>query len=272
MESLQTWLNDRKNLPIVVGALVVVLLVAIVVWRLTAGGGGTEVSTGDLPPAADQTGMPEGMPPGTPGAPGAPAAPGTPGTPVATPGADQTGAAPAGAAPAGEKEPPIEEARVDPFMPYFGPKPRRTKLSFTSQLPKPEIRRVAPVQLDLTVEEEEERQPPRRMAGILKNGRVFAIIVEERGETPVTTIVKPGDVLGQDLTVERILTDKVIVRSERTGRTMEIPKSAGRVQPRQPAAPTTPRARPGGSPGPVPMPMPRGGVGPLEAPPPPRGP
>jgi len=263
MESLQTWLNDRKNLPIVVGALVVVLLVAVVVWRLTAGGGETEVSTGEVPSAADSTGMPPGTPPGMPGDAG------VPGAPAPAPGADQTGSA-AAAAPSGEKEPPIEEARADPFLPYFGPKPRRTKLTFTSQLPKPEIRRVAPVKLDLPEEEEEERQPPRRMAGILKNGRVFAIIVEEREDSPVTTIVKPGDPLGQDLKVERILPDKVIVRSERTGRTMEIPKSTGRVQPRQPAAPAAPRGRPGGLPGPLPMPL--GGPGGLEAPPPPRGP
>ncbi len=262
MQSLQAWLNDRKNLPIVVAALVVILLVAVLVWRLTSGGGEPEVSTGDLPPAADSTGMPEGMPEGMP--------PGTPGAPMATPSADQGAQAPAAAAPAGEKEPPIEEARADPFMPYFGPKPRRTKLTFTSQLPRPDIRRVAPVEVELPEEEVEERQPPRRMAGILKNGRVFAIIVEERDDAPVTTIVKPGDMLGQDLTVERILTDRVIVRSGRTGRTTEIPKSAGRVQPRQPTAPTTPRGRPGALP--VPMPMRGGGPGPLEAPPPPRGP
>lgn len=264
MESVSAWLNDRKNLPIVAGAFVGILLIGGLVLFLTSRGSAPPPPSADMPGGATEPGaMP--MPPGTDPA----AMPTPPGTdPNAMPGAAGAGAAAPAAAPAGPKEPPLEEARADPFEPYLGPKPKRTKLAFTAQLPKPDIRRVEPLQVRIAQDEDTlGPQPVRRMAGIVKNGRIFAIIVEERGETPDTKIVKPGDMLNEDIMVDRILPDKVILKSQRTGTLIDVPKSAGRVQPRTPRADTT---SPTGPRSPrMPMRPPGGGMGPMEMPPPP---
>lgn len=56
----------------------------------------------------------------------------------------------------------------------------------------------------------EEPQPTRRMAGLLLNGRIFAII-ETNGKSE---IVQPGDMLSDRLArVERIERDKVVLKT-----------------------------------------------------------
>lgn len=258
MESLQAWLNDKKNMPIIVGIFIGVLLLVGGLWYFTmsggGGGGGEEVQT---PP-----------PPGMPGAPGV--APGTaPGqAPVATPSAGagitpgaETGAAgaqTASAAKPGKAQPPLEVYRANPFRPVFGPKPSKPKVVFTSRFQPPDIRQLKPV--IVAKEEQTETLPPqpqRRMAGLLKNDRVFAIIETEGGRSEV---VAPGQQLDQNLVVDRILPDRVILRSTttKTPQYVEVPKSAGQPQPRNPAA-APPSPRPGRGPrGPLP-PVPRGG-------------
>lgn len=304
MESFKTWLNDKKNQPIIIGVLVGVVVLVAVAWFLMGRSSGGDTTTASAP--SDSTSAPAGLPGGAPTAPGAPgAAPGAPGAEPSAPGAPGAtpgpGAAPApaaapgaapGAAPmatpeaaapaaasgaagaagaagakAGAKQAPLEEYRADPFRPYFGAKPRRTKLAFTAKLPKPEIRKIAPVIVDQAAQRETlPPQPVRRMAGLLKNGRVYAII-ESGG---ATTIVKAGDQLDENVAVDTILPDKVILRSTKTKHPIfvEVPKAAGqavRREPRQPAATPEAPGRAGrggrmpsmpGAPGAMPPPMP----------------
>lgn len=258
MQAIQEWLNDKKNQPIILGGLGVVVVVVLVIWffLLRPSGGGDEFA--EAPPA--DMGME--MDPNAP-------VPGLPGDPLAQP----EGGAQAAAAPSADKLEPLEESREDPFRPVFGPKPPRTRMTFARNITRPDIRRVSlePVVLGPGFEEETlPPQPQRRMAGILKNDRVFAII-ETEGRT---SIVKPGDPIDENLVVDRILPDKVILRSTRlrTPVFIEVPKAAGDAARRQnltgtPAGPVGPTG-PVGPMGPRPMSPAPGGRG-MDAPPPP---
>ncbi|MCC6484104.1 MAG: hypothetical protein IT209_04580 [Armatimonadetes bacterium] len=254
MESLQAWLNDKKNMPIILGGFVGILVLVGVLYFFVfsgGGGGGEEVQAPPVTPGAP--GEIPGQPPMATPAPGASPAPG--GSPEA-----QTGAQPvqtASAAGTEKAEPPLEMYRPDPFRPVFGQKPKRAKVAFASRFQPPDIRKLKPVVVGQTeIEDTLPPQPQRRMAGLLKNDRVFAIIETEGRRSE---IVAPGQQLDENLVVDRILPDRVILRSTRT-RTpqyVEVPKSAGQPQPRNPAA-TAPAPRPGRG-GPVPMPpAPRG--------------
>lgn len=258
MQALQEWLNDKKNQPIILGGLGVVVVLVLLIWffLLRPSGGGDEM--GDIPPSDATQGVDA-----TTGMPAIPA------DPLAQP----TGTEQAAAAPPADKLDPLEESREDPFRPVFGPKPPRTRMTFTRNLPRPDIRRVSlePVVLGLGQEEETlPPQPQRRMAGLLKNDRVFAII-ETEGRT---SIVKPGDPIDENLVVDRILPDKVILRSTRlrTPVFIEVPKAAGDASRREsltgapggPAGPTGPMSPMG----PRPMSPAPGGRG-MDAPPPP---
>lgn len=236
MESLKNWLNDKKNLPIIIGGAVVVVVLVAAVWFFLRPGSTPEPAAvpagipgtpggAQAPPGTAPVGGPGAMGPMPPGAamtPGAPA-PGVPGaapeTQVAT-------------GPAKASAPPLEDYRPDPFRPYFGPKPKRTPMTFTARLPKPDIRSVSPV-IVKQVEQAETLppQPTRRMAGLLKDDRVYAVIIEgETADSPGRTlIVKPGDPVDENLAVDRILPDRVILRSTRTKRPIyiDVLKSAG---------------------------------------------
>ncbi len=251
---MSEWLNDKKNQPIIIGGFVAIMLLVAGILYFTGafggGGGGTPDAAAPVAPA-----------PGAPDAASAPdAMPPDPAAPASTP--DTGGESAAAAAPA-EKQPPLEEFKADPFQPYVGPKPPRTKPAFMGKLPKPDIRKVAPVVLK-PEEQEAYIQPPQgRMAGIMKNDRVFAII-ESTDATPKTAIVKPGDQypFNSDFAVDRILPDRVVLRTTKTKepRFFDLPKSAGRVMPQLGAATRTP-----GGPSPA-IPDPGRGV-----PPPPGG-
>ncbi|MEI6914431.1 MAG: hypothetical protein WCL39_04795, partial [Armatimonadota bacterium] len=189
-------------MPIILGGLVGLLVIFGGVYMLLfSGGGGDEVTvppseTAGVPGAAVPAVSPGGMPPGAmPGA-----SPGTPGAETQTPGAV------AAATSSDTKEPPLEEYRSDPFRPVFGPKPRKSKFLFTSRIQKPNIVKVKPVVLDQAQVEQEvlPEQPQRRMAGILKNGTVYAIIVTDGGKS---SIVRPGEPLDENVAVDRILPD-----------------------------------------------------------------
>lgn len=259
MEAAKNWLNDKKNMPIVVGGLVGLLVLFAAVYFLFMRPDEPAVAT----TPTDMAGVPQAGMPGSPDAAMPPpigAAPGTPGAPAAG------GAPPAGAPPPDEIEPPIEVARVDPFRPVFGAKPKRPKPTLAWNYRAPDIRQVRPEAIDLAPDQPQQLppQPPRRMAGILQNDRIYGIIVEDRGGRQVTQIVAPGDPLGENLVVDRILPDRVILRAPDSGQVLEIPKSAGAPRPRT----TTGTGRePGRPPGPMGPPAPRGG--PMEAPPPP---
>lgn len=254
MQAVQEWLNDKKNQPIILGGLGVVVVLVLVIWffLLRPSEGGDDFADevpADQMQQVDPTG---GVPPGLPG------------EPLAQPeGAEQVAAAPSA-----DRLDPLEESREDPFRPVFGPKPPRTRMTFARNLSRPDIRRVSlePVVLGRGLEEETlPPQPQRRMAGLLKNDRVFAII-ETEGRT---SIVKPGDPIDENLVVDRILPDKVILRSVRlrTPVFIEVPKAAGDASRRESLT-----GAPGGPVGPTgligPMSPAPGGRG-MDAPPPP---
>jgi hypothetical protein len=257
---LSEWLNDKKNQPKIIGAFVAVMLLVAGVFvfpRLFGGGGSPDAAA----PVAPAPGVPGGAP--TPDATGGQPMPPDAAAPAPAPDA---GGAPAAAAAPAEKQPPLEEFKADPFQPYVGPKPPRTKPTFMAKLPKPDIRRVAPVVLK-PEEQEAYIQPPQgRMAGILKNDRVFAII-ESTDATPKTAIVKPGDQypFNSDFAVDRILPDRVVLRTTKTKepRFFDLPKSAGRVTAQPGAATRTPRGPSPAIPDPGRgMPGPPGGIPP----------
>ena len=110
---------------------------------------------------------------------------------------------------------PMENWRDDPFLPLDYKPKKKTKI----KVPKPRIvdfpfislpGRIVPGRAENVAEQPEPQQPVRRMAGLLLNNRVFAII-ETGGESQ---IVQPGDMLKDQLArVERIEADKVILKT-----------------------------------------------------------
>jgi len=107
----------------------------------------------------------------------------------------------------------METWRNDPFQPIGYKKPPKVKQN-------PPIRDFPFEKIDLpgihigqngkNKEIPELPQPPRRMAGILLNQRVYAII-ETNG---VSDVVQPGDMLKDHLaSVERIEPDKIILKT-----------------------------------------------------------
>lgn len=199
------WLNDKKNQPIVVGALVgiiaIVLVIILVLPNLNSGGGSPSATP---PPPMPQTG-PSGAAPTAPVEPSAPA-----------PRQEQPAARPAAndqVALAG----PMETWRKDPFLPigYKPPKKPKKVMPIIYDLPIPDLaryNRAAERVKETTIPEPP--QPSRRMAGLLLSDRVYAIL-ETNGKTE---IVQPGDTLGDGLAkVDRIEPDQVILKTLNPG-------------------------------------------------------
>lgn len=205
------WLKDKKNQPIVALILAVVIVgVGFFVWKMVSPGSPTEVAQSAEPTPMDGPDYGPNGPPDMNGAP-PPGQPGQPGQPdMQGPQGPQGAQAPAGGDQLAMS--PMETWRADPFLPVgYKPPPK-------SQ-PKPKPRIVdfpfirLPVQLPKDDEEilaPEPIQPPRRMAGVLLNDRVYAII-ETNGQSQ---IVQPGDVLSDRLArVEKIEPDKVTLKT-----------------------------------------------------------
>jgi hypothetical protein len=120
-----------------------------------------------------------------------------------------------------EYQPSQQPARGDPFVSYTKIKvipPPDPKTLFKMLRPKPTI---PPVPVTppgiVVVGDEVEEQHDRRMAGMLHNGRVWAIY-ERDG---VGLVVKPGDPV-QDETVIAITKDYIVLRSL-DGRERKVP-------------------------------------------------
>jgi len=218
MDAIQAWIKDRKNLPIVAaGTLIVVVLAVLLCLRMTGmiGGGGQMSSDTGVPPYGGQPGMPQpGVPqPGVPG-PGVaptPGAPLPPGEQPATPGAPQQAAVPASAQLA-----PMLPYRKDPFLPFTGKVTNKDVIAYL--LPGLRRPRIAPAPVmrptegEIEVTEVLPPQPYRRMAGVLWNGRVSAIL-ETNGETD---IVRPGIEITKGnsrVRVESIQQDCIILKT-----------------------------------------------------------
>jgi len=189
------WLKDKKNQPIVAAiAALVIVGIGVFMWKMMAG---PAPSADESAPPADQMAMPPADPNAGAVQPGpAAAAPGA----TAAPGTVETKS--------GLK--PMEPWRSDPFLPV-GYKPqaaRKTKpkipdlplgaLFTPPPRPTPDALKPEPV------------QPIRRMAGLLLNERVYAII-ETNGKAEVRS---PGEKLNDGLAVvDRIERDKVVLKT-----------------------------------------------------------
>lgn len=206
------WLNDKKNRPIVVVILSVIIVGALVgSWMMFKPASDTSAGmTGDPvngPVSTDPNALPVATTP-DPNAAAGTSAPvtGATGAPAAT--APAQGGVQVAAVP-------MESWRGDPFLPVgykpirkptVKPKPRIYDLPLGALFPPPVMDRDKWKKFT----EVEQPQPARRMAGLLLNDRVFAII-ESNGSSE---IVQPGDVLRDGLAVvEKIERDKVILKT-----------------------------------------------------------
>lgn len=211
------WLKDKKNQPIV-AAIACTLIVAglVCAYLFTRGPSADAPAPENLnaqAPAPDPTTQQQPAPQPSPGAP-APAAPAATGTPAA-------GAAPAGTPAAGGKNVkvasvmPMQTWRDDPFQPIGYKKPQGPKVKVNPPILDFPFERLPGIERAVAGpkghrEKPELPQPQRRMAGILLNDRVYAII-ESNG---VSDVYQPGDTLKDRLaSVEKIEPDRVILKT-----------------------------------------------------------
>ena len=110
--------------------------------------------------------------------------------------------------------------RQDPFLPFdYKPPSRRPKprvmLPPVGPLVVPKEWRVKPAPRDDVLPP----QPPRRMSGVMHNGRVYAIM-ESGGET---IVVKPGDIVESgNVRVDAIEPDRILLSWLRTKKPIPI--------------------------------------------------
>lgn len=246
------WLKDPKNTPIV-GAIagVIVLGALFSLWFFV-------LRTPSAPPVPeDQAAMtteavdPNATPDAVPMDAGAP--------PPAPDGIDPAASAPV-TPPAGEhvaSAQPMETWRADPFLPIGYKPPPKAKVQ-----PKPRIAdfpfmklpiKIVTAGVGKKVEKPEIAQPSRRMAGILLDDRIYAII-ETNG---VSQVVQPGDYTTDRLAlVERIESDKVVLKT--------VDEKPRYITVKMASSPIAQQVEPGvgGAPPPIrPAPNARGGAG-----------
>ncbi|MHB1458754.1 MAG: hypothetical protein ACYC0V_17735 [Armatimonadota bacterium] len=220
MDGIISWVNDKKNLPIVIAGLAIIIGLVLVVLKMTGkiGGGAATTTTEVSTNAAGGTGA-EGMAP-TAGAMGTGTIPGMmPGMMGSSGGTEQVSAP---AAPR-IKLPPMLPYRKDPFVQIGGQPTKRDAL--IAKLPSIGHPRLAvmPVSLLDTSASVENmpQQPTRRLAGILYNSRVSAIL-ETNG---VMDIITPGMVLDRGnsrVLVESIQKNAVVLKLLDTKKPMRV--------------------------------------------------
>ncbi len=262
------WLQDKKNLPYVIGGGALIVVIAVVLFFVLKGGGNSGAS--DMSAEAPQTAQMDGaVQPGMPGAeqpmpmPGGPApaypdpSAGMPGMP-GMPGMD-TGAG-AQAVDIAEADDPIELWKSDPFSPDIEPKAKKVKIvkridDLPMALPGL-IFPPAPPKNPVGTDDWPAPQPPRRLAGIMHGDRVSALIQTSASNFEV---VRPGQRLSDgSAVVERIERDRVVLRTtdSRPSR-FDLKLAASVVQLESPAGGVSGGGLPGA--GSVPgMPMPGG--------------
>ena len=203
------WLNDKKNQPIVIGILVVIIVGAVLAVFMMNRPSAPAAPESAIPPetASHAPATATGQTPSAGNTAGPQPTPSASTTTVAT--TSPAPSIPAAAVVVAIK--PMEAWRTDPFLPlnYKPPRHGPRTIPPISDLPIFRIPVVfggtkPPVQPDLP-------QPPRRMAGLLMSDRVYAII-ESNGRSE---IVQPGDTLSDRLAVvERIERDRVVLKTK----------------------------------------------------------
>lgn len=255
---MMDWLNDKKNLPIIGAATgIIVIAVVFLMIRMHSGGSSEGVGAPPSPPMGPSSPMaPSGQesegampsPPGAGPAPMSPAQPAQPGMPA------PTGAAPAAQTTAAVNGGKVEllPSRPDPFLPLdwkpgsSRPKPR-IFLPPLGTLRIPGLQRTkAPVEQEVLPP-----QPTRRMAGILTNGGVYAML-ETDGDT---IVVKPGDIVENgNVRVDSIEPGRIRLIWLRTKKPIPIEVRMSEGTPVSAAAPEAPTEMVGPSPSPFPRP------------------
>ncbi|MEN6356578.1 MAG: hypothetical protein ABFD83_05780 [Armatimonadota bacterium] len=198
------WLKDKKNQPIIVTVLSVII-VGVLIFFLRPVIFGNKANDTAAQTSPDMTAQPAADPNAAGPTPGPTTTPGAPATPDASATAQptQTAQASSGATP-------MMAWRSDPFLPvgYKPPKKRIVRKVPIVDFPFPSV--LLPRVEHSTVDYQEAQQPIRRMAGLLLNKRVYAII-ETNGSTE---IVQPGQELKDHLArVVKIEQDKVILKT-----------------------------------------------------------
>ncbi len=219
---MKDWLNDKKNLPIIIGITAVVVVAAFAIVYLTmfrdSGGGEPAPPTAGTgyPTAPDMGGAPS---PGVP-APSDGTVPPQPGQPEQPTAASPTQEPESGAA--ADKKVALLPSRPDPFLPLDYKPPKRAQ---KPPLVLPPIGiLVPPKSVDQrarksVTEEVLPPQPPRRMAGILYNSKIHAIL-ETSGEA---IVVKPGDIVENgNVRVDSIEPNRIILSWLRTKKPIPI--------------------------------------------------
>lgn len=225
------WLKDKKNTPIVatVAAVIIVAVCIIFYMNITGSKSSAPVDTASSTAGPTVPGGPSGAPGAAApsaepaGNPSAPAPGGTPeasspsgGAPDASAAGQPGTASSAGAATSGKTETasvkPMERWRSDPFLPIGYKPPKKIKHRSIPHIVDFPFLRLPSAGLKKNKADmiPDPVQPVRRMAGLMINDRVFAII-ESNGKSE---IVQPGDVLSDRLaTVEKIEKDKVVLKT-----------------------------------------------------------
>lgn len=206
------WVKDPKNQPIV-AAIAIAIIIGVGIFYYFNFIKAPSSDAGQPEATATAPGQDGGVPATDPAAP-------TTADPTVAPTVDPaTGAAPTAAATAtpapvagaqSASITPMETWRTDPFLP-IGHKAKRA-VNVTPPIRDFPFMTLPGVNISRTVKREkpEIQQPPRRMAGILLNDRVFAIIESNGG----SEVVQPGDYLKDKLAmVQRIEADKVILKT-----------------------------------------------------------
>jgi len=214
MDAFQAWLSDKRNLPIIAGVAAVIVVGGVILLllsnrssapQLPSNAAGNPVATATAPAAVPGA---AGLP--APTASGGLAGPGATPTPATTKGAAST-APTSPAKPDGAMLP----YRKDPFAPFGGPVTKTQVLQsllpgvvhtvlpapvVSPQAKKPELPEVLPA------------QPFRRMAGVLIDGKISAIL-ETNHESDIVT---PGMEIskgGSRVRVEGITSDTITLKT-----------------------------------------------------------
>lgn len=262
------WVNDPKNRPFVlIGFIVIVGAAVFLVGKqagmFSGGGGGAGIiqpqsssPEDEAMAAAERAAEEELFGSASPGRPSPGAVTPGPGelAPPPEPGTTAVTGEAAGAEVAFERRYPQQPTRGDPFTPLPSARIRRV------ELPKIFMRTVSERPAD---QEEAYETIPMRMAGLLWNGSLMAIL-EENGNSHV---VRPGDVIGPQTGGDniKVLSIKQSSMTVQIGRRVEEvfmrpappPGEAGPPSTGRPGTPGRP-GRPGGMP---PIEPPDGGGG-----------
>jgi hypothetical protein len=237
VEKVQEWLNDKKNQPLIIGVVVAAfLLVGLIIFLMNRGGGGGPAGPKVSSEQASQFKMKMKMKMQMKM--GGPAAQGMANPAGSTVGAGAAAFGPPGAGAAGAASPvavaatPVSTApmlpyRKDPFVPLEGP-PTRTKIlqSLLPQVtnynfPPPSKPLVLPWMPKKVQAEVLPPQPFRRMAGVMMDDRISAVL-ETNG---TADIVVPGMEITRGnsrVRVVSISTDAIVLKTLDTKRPMTI--------------------------------------------------